>query len=135
MPRAHGKNVDFSFDSVTLEDELRQVTATFEVPPAEITSFADAYQNFVAGKPKLSLSASGAWDPAASQGDATIFGELGLEGEEYDFEPDGATGYNGFGIVTRYVISAAVDGPITYDVDILHNGGSAAIDGAAPTRA
>lgn len=135
MARAHGKDADFSFDSVALEDELNQVTLTFEVPPGDITAFADAYQNNLAGKPKASISASGAWDAAGGAGDITIFGELGLEAEEWDFEPDGTTGYNGFGIVTRYVISASVDGPITYDVDILHNGGSAAADGAAPTRA
>jgi len=135
MARVHGKDADVSFDSVAIEDELNSVTLNFSVPPAEITAFADAWQNFLAGKPTLSIDVAGFWDPAASQGDATIFGELGLEGEEYDVEPDGATGYNGFGIVTSYTITAGVNGPVTYAASILHNGGSAAADGAAPTRA
>ena len=135
MARTHGKDADVSFDSVALEDELQSVSLNFTVPPAEITAFADAWQNFLPGKPTLSIDMSGYWDPASSQGDATIFGELGLEGEEYDVEPDGTTGYNGFGIITSYTITAAVNAPITYDANILHNGGSAANDGAAPTRA
>jgi len=135
MARVHGKDVDFSFDSVALEDELNSATLNFEVPEADITSFADAWQNFVAGKPTLTIDAQGFWDPASGQGDATIFGELGLEAEEYDVEPDGATGYNGYGIVTSYSINAPVNGPVTYSLSLRHNGGSAAIDGAAPTRA
>jgi len=135
MARSHGKDADVSFDSVALEDELSSVTLNFSVPPADITSFSDAWQNFLAGKPTLAIEIAGSWDPASGQGDATIFGELGLEGEEYDAEPDGATGYNGFGIVTAYSIVASVNGPITYSGSILHNGGSAAADGLAPTRA
>jgi predicted secreted protein len=135
MARTHGKDADFSFDSVALEDELNQATLNFEVPEAAITSFGDAWQNFIAGKPTATLDIQGSLDPASSQGDVTIFGELGLEGEEYDFEPDGTTGYNGFAIITRYSITAGVDQAISYTASFRHNGGSAAADGAAPTRA
>ena len=113
---------------------MNSVSLNFEVPEADITAFADAWQNFLAGKPTLTIDVSGSWDPASGQGDATIFGELGLEGEEYDVEPDGATGYNGFAIVTSYQIVAAVNAGITYSATFRHNGGSAAADGAAPTR-
>ena len=135
MARVHGKDADFSFDSVAIEDELNTATINFQVPEAEITSFSDAWQNFLAGKPTATLEGGGSWDPAASQGDATIFGELGLEAEEYDFEPDGSTGYNGFGIVTSYSITASINAPVSYTFGLRHNGGSAAADGAAPTRA
>lgn len=135
MARTHGKDADVSFDSVAIEDELNSVTLNFEVPEADITAFADAWQNFLAGKPTLTIDAAGSWDPASSQGDATIFGELGLEGEEYDVEPDGATGYNGYAIVTSYSITAQVNAGISYTLGLRHNGGSAAADGAAPTRA
>lgn len=135
MARVHGKDVDIAFDSVQLEDEIRSATLSFDVPEAEITSFSDAWQNFVAGKPTATLSMDGFWDGAGGAGDVTIFGELGLEAEEWDFEPDGTTGYNGFGIPTNYTITAAVDAAVTYSMSLRHNGGSAAIDGAAPTRA
>ena len=134
MARAHGKSAVFTFDSVAITDELQTFSINFTVPEAEITSFADAWGNFLAGKPSLTYDGSGYYDPASSQGDATIFGELGLEGEEIDAEPDGTNGYNGFAIITSYTISASVNAPITYDVSFRHNGGSAANDGNAPTR-
>ena len=135
IARTHGKDADFSFDSVTLEDELNQITLTFDVPEADATAFADAWQVPLAGKPTATLEVQGSWDGASSQGDVTIFGELGLEAEEYDFEPDGATGYNGFAIVNRYQIVASINDAIRYSATFHHNGGSAAIDGTAPTRA
>ena len=127
--------MDVAFDSVQLEDEAHSVTISFAVPEAEITAFADAWQNFLAGKPTATLELSGYWDGASGAGDITIFNELGLEAEEYDFEPDGATGYDGFAIVTSYSVTATVNGPVTYELALRHNGGSAAADGAAPTRA
>ena len=134
MARTHGKDADFAFDSVAIEDELSSATLNFTVPEADITSFSDSWQNFLAGKPTATLDVSGFADLASSQGDVTIFGELGLEGEEWDFEPDGTTGYNGVAIVTSYSITSTVGGPITYSASFRHNGGSAAADAAAPTR-
>ena len=87
---------------------------TFDVPEADATAFADTYQVPLAGKPTVTLEIQGSWDPASAQGDATIFGELGLEAEEYDFEPDGTTGYNGFAIVSRYQIVAGINAAIAY---------------------
>ena len=135
MARTHGKDADFSFDGVAIEDELNSATLNFTVTEAEITSFSDSWQNFLAGKPTATLDVSGFADLASSQGDATIFGELGLEGEEYDFEPDGSTVDNGFAIVTSYSITSTVGGPITYSASFRHIGGAAAADAAAPTRA
>ena len=135
MARVHGKDVDAAFDSVQLEDELNSVTLTFDVPPADTTSFADAYQTALAGKPKATLGMDGSLDPAAGAGDITIFGELGEAAKAWDFEPDGTTGYNGFAIVTSYSITAPVTGAVTYSLALQHNGGAAAMDGLAPTRA
>lgn len=135
MARAHGQNADVTFGSTAIEDELQSISLAFTVSPAEITSFADAWGNFLAGKPSLSIDGSGYWDPASSQGDAAMFAALGGAGVIYDVEPDGALGYNGYGILTSYTITATVNGPITYDYTQLHNGGSAAADGLAATRA
>ena len=134
MARTHGKDADFSFDSVAIEDELSSATLNFTVPEADSTAFGDTYQTFLAGKPTATYDISGFADLASSQGDVPIFGELGLEAEEIDFEPDGTTGYNGFAIVPSYSISSPVGGPITYSASFRHTGGSAANDAAAPTR-
>jgi predicted secreted protein len=135
MARTHGKDADFAFDSVQIEDELNSISLNFTVPEADITAFSDSWQNFLAGKPTATVDVSGFADLAASQGDVTIFGELGLQAEEYDFEPDGTTGYNGFGIVTSYSIASTIGGPITYSASFRHAGGTGANDGYGPTRA
>jgi len=137
MARIHGKDSDLVFNSVALEDELNTITLNFEVPEADITAFADAWQNFLAGKPTATLDIGGSWDGAASQGDATIFAALGGAAVTWDFEPGGGTtlGYNGYAFPTSYSITSGVNGPVTYAASMRHNGGSAAADGAAPTRA
>ena len=128
-------DADFVFNAVALEDELDTASMNFDVPEAEITAFADTYSNFLAGKPGVNLDVAGAWDPAASQGDATIFAALGGVGLTYDFEPGGTTGYNGFAIVTSYQISSKVNDAVKYSASFRHNGQAAAADGLAPTRA
>ena len=137
MARTHGKNADVMFDDEAIEDELQSVSLNFSVPEADITAFADAWQNFLAGKPTLTIDGSGYWDPASSQGDATLFAALGGVALVYNVEPDGTTGYDGFGILTSYTITAAVNAPITYDYSQRHNAGGAgaAADGSAPRRA
>ena len=126
---------DFVYASVALEDELNEASMNFEVPEADITAFADAWQNFLAGKPTATLDVAGSADLAGGAGDVTIFGDLGGAAQTYDFEPDGATGYNGYAIVTRYSVRAAVNAPVTYSMTLRHNGTSAAADAAAPNRA
>ena len=135
MARGHGKDADVVFNAVAIEDELRRVSLDFSVPEATITAFGDAWQNFLAGKPTVQISGEGSWDPAASQGDATLFAALGGAALTWDVEPDGTTGYNGYAIVNSYRIEAPVDGAITYGFGWRHNGTAAAADGAAPTRA
>ncbi len=137
MARAHGKDADVTFNTTAIEDELQSIGLSFSVPPAEITAFADAWQNFLSGKPTLVIDGAGYWDPASSQGDAALFAALGGVALVYNVEPDGATGYDGFGILTSYNIQATVSGPITYDYTQLHNAGGAgaAADGSAPRRA
>ena len=136
MARTHGKNVDFAYAGVTdAENQASSVTLNFTVAPAEITSFSDAYLNFLAGKPTATLEASLLYDPAGSEMDDEVFADLGGAAQTYDFEPDGTTGYNGYAIITSYSITAPVNGPITSTLSLQHNGGSAAADGLAPTRA
>ena len=127
--------LDFAWAGVAIEDELEECSLDFEVPEANITSFADAWQNFLAGKSTVQINANGFWDPASSQGDVTLFGDLGIAAQTYDAEPDGATGYDGYAILTSYSIRTRVNEPITYSFAARHNGQAAAADAAAPQRA
>ncbi len=76
MSRIHGKSALYSFNAVTLQDELSQVVMTVDVPAADTTAFADAYQTALAGKKSVRTEITGTYDPAASQGDATLFGNV-----------------------------------------------------------
>ena len=135
MARGGVGAADFAFDSVTLEAEVNTVTLNFDVPTGDITSFSDAYQNVVAGKPAATIDIAGSWNGAAGAGDVTIFGELGSAAKAWDFEPAGATGYDGYAVVTSYSITASVTDAVKYTASFQHNGASAAIAGTAPSRA
>ena len=77
MARTHGKDVNYSFNAIAIEDELDEVRMRFDVPEADITAFADAWQNFLAGKPNVSAELRGTLDMAASQGIKTLFAAMG----------------------------------------------------------
>ena len=134
MSRIHGKNADLVFNAVALEDELNDITLSFDVPEAEITAFGDTGQNFLAGKVGTKLDIAGSYDGAAAQGDATIFAALGGAAVAWDFEPDGTSGYDGYAFPTSYSIKCPVNGPVSYSASFRHNGGAAAADGALPSR-
>ena len=77
MSRVHGKDVNYSLNGVALEGELTEVRIDFEVPEADITSYADAWQNFLAGKPSVKAELSGVFNPAAGAGKATLLAAIG----------------------------------------------------------
>ena len=128
MARTHGKDSNFSFNGVAIEDELSSVTMDAAVAESEVTSFSDAYQNFTAGKKNVTFSVDGSLDMAASQGDATIFDHITLTSgaKTLIFDPDGAgpdtnspeytctaSGLTG-AVCASYSISLPVGGAATY---------------------
>jgi len=90
MGRTHGKNADFSFNAVAIEGELESIAQNITVPEAEITSFADAYQNFVAGKKSTTYELAGMVNMAAAGADVTLFGQIGAGGVSTIFDPTGS---------------------------------------------
>jgi len=128
MARTHGKDSNFSFNGVAIEDELSSITMNATVAEAEVTAFADAYSNFLAGKKTVTFDVSGSLDMAASQGDATIFDHLTLTSgpKTLIYDPDGAgpdtnspeytctsSGLTG-ALCTNYTINLPVGGAATY---------------------
>ena len=129
MARTHGKDSNFSFNGVAIEDELNSVTMNATVGESEITAFGDAYSNFLAGKKGVSFDVSGAVDmDFASDGDATIFDHITLTSgpKTLIFDPDGAgpdtnspeytctsSGLTG-ALCTSYTINLPVGGAATY---------------------
>jgi hypothetical protein len=129
MARTHGKDSNFSFNSVAIEDELNSVTMNATVAESEITAFNDAYQNFLAGKKNVTFDVAGGLDPDfASDGDATIFDHIALTSgpKTLVYDPDGAgpdtnspeytctsSGLTG-AMVSSYTISLPVGGAASY---------------------
>ena len=128
MARTHGKDSNFSFNGVAIEDELSSITMNATVAEAEVTAFADAYSNFLAGKKTVTFDVSGSLDMAASQCDATIFDHLTLTSgpKTLIYDPDGAgpdtnspeytctsSGLTG-ALCTNYTINLPVGGAATY---------------------
>ena len=128
MARTHGKDSNFSFNSVSIEDELNSITMNASVAESDVTAFADVFQNFLAGKKNITFDVAGSLDMAASQGDATIFDHITLTSgpKTLVFDPDGAgpdtnspeytctsSGLTG-ALVTSYSITLPVGGAATY---------------------
>ena len=128
MARTHGKDSNYSFNGVAIEDELNSITMNASVGESDVTSFADTYQNFIAGKKNVTFDVSGTLDMAASQGDATIFDHITLTSgpKTLVFDPDGAgpdtnspeytctsSGLTG-AICSSYTINLPVGGAATY---------------------
>jgi cytolysin (calcineurin-like family phosphatase) len=130
MARIAGKDLDLSYNSVAIEDELNQVDLNIDVDVIEVTAFADGAKTYVEGKYGWNVSVQGAWDPAASQGDATIFGQIGSGAAPIIDTPGGGTesssnpDYTGSAFVRRYQVSAGVATAVTYSAEFQ---GSAAL--------
>ena len=136
MARTHGKDSNFSFNGVAIEDELNSVTMNASVAESDVTAFADVYQNFLAGKKNVTFDIAGSLDMAASQGDATIFDHITLTSGPLTlvFDPDGAgpdtnspeytctsSGLTG-ALVTNYSITLPVGGAATYSASFQCSG-------------
>jgi hypothetical protein len=132
--RIHGKNANFSFNAVAIEDELSEITQTITVPESEITSFTDAWQNFLAGKKDVVTEISGSYDASAGQGDITLFSAIGGGVVTTVFDPSGsgpdtndpeylctASGLTGV-LVKRYHISLPAGEKAGYSATLQHSG-------------
>ena len=128
MARQAGKAADFSFNSVAIEDELSSISQTTDVNLVEVTAFGDAATTFVEGLPTSNYSVTGSFDPAASQGDATIFTRIGSGAATASFETTGATAgtnapvYSGSAFVSSYSITSDVGGSTSYTADFQVSG-------------
>ena len=129
MARTHGKDSNFSFNGVAIEDELNSITMNATVGEADVTAFSDVYQNFLAGKKNITFDVAGSLDASWSgAGDATIFDHITLTSgpKTLIFDPDGAgpdtnspeytctsSGLTG-AICSSYSISLPVGGAAAY---------------------
>ena len=91
MGRTFGGIATFYLDDTAIESWLDSVTMSVSVPVADITSFADTWQNVVAGKKNVTLDLSGSYDNASSGVDEVIFECIGAGTKTTKFVPAGGT--------------------------------------------
>jgi len=132
--RLHGKDSNYSYNGVAIEGELNSIVINFEVPEADITSYLDAWGNFLAGKKNVKTDIAGSWDAVSGGGDDTIFAAFGtgpvttvfdLSGSgpgsddpEYTCTASGLTGV----LIESYSITLPVGGAATYAASLQHSG-------------
>ena len=137
MARTHGKDSDFSYNALALEDELNSIVQTIDVPEAEITAFADTYANFLAGKKSVKTEIQGSADIDALvtvQGWKTLFAGIGAGPKSTVFDPVGtgpaagapeyqctSSGLTGV-LVAQLKLSLPVGGAASYSATLQHSG-------------
>ena len=91
MARVMGDNVNFSFNAVALEGLLESVEQVVTVPEANITSFADAWQNFLAGDKKdVVTNIEGPANQADASGERQLLDAIGGGPKSTVFDPTGS---------------------------------------------
>lgn len=139
MARTHGKNADFSFNAIAIENELNTVTMTATVPPADVTAFADAYGVGLAGKKNVVTEVSGSYADSVDQavpaeGFETLYAGIGAGVKSTIFDPTGsgpgandpeyrctAAGLTGV-LVARLSLSLPVGDKASYRATLQHSG-------------
>lgn len=128
MAKQPAKNLNFSYNSVALEDDMDSATLKIDAERPVITSFADAGPRRSTGNYDWSIDIGGTADFAASQSDATLFAGLTATGAAVAYDPTGAAAgtddpnYDGTSaVVASYSISSAVGGATKFSASILGN--------------
>tara|TARA_R110000787_G_scaffold53795_2_gene125614 strand:- start:625 stop:1032 length:408 start_codon:yes stop_codon:yes gene_type:complete len=128
MARQSGKVIDFAYNSVSIEDELSNLSMSVDVNLPEVTAFGDAASTFVEGLPSTTIDVSGFFDPAASQGDATIYTAIGSGANTALLETTGAAAgtnsptYSVSAFVSNYTLTSDVGGATTYSASFQGSG-------------
>ena len=134
MAKRPAKNMDFSVNSVAIEDELTSLTQNLKQETIKVDGLSSAGPERVIGNYDVDYQLEGNADFAASQGDATLFALIGSSGVATNFKPTGAAAGASdpnytmtSAVLASYSIKGSVGGAISY---------SAALEGnSAITRA
>lgn len=128
MAKQPGRNLNWTVNSVALEDDTNSVALNITQEELVVTSHADAGPRRLAGNYDYTEQAEGFPDFAASQSDATLFGLIGSSGVAVGFDPTGATAaandpnYDSTSmILTAYSITSAVGSPATFSATLAGN--------------
>ncbi len=116
MASIHGKNLDHTVNTKSLESQVKSVELAVDVDTAEDTAAGDSAKTHVEGMYGWGMDAEMNWDPAANQNDVTLFALLGQGAKTIDLTPGGGTEsstnpkYTGSAIMTSFRLSVPHDG-------------------------
>ncbi len=122
MAKVAAKVINWTLNSISLEDEVNSINLNMEQETPEVAGLSSTGPERVVGNYDWSIDADGFFDGASSQGDATIFGQIGAAAVTSAFDPTGASAgandpnYDGNVVLSSYSISGAVGGAVTYSV-------------------
>lgn len=128
MAKRGSSSINFSFNSVAIEDELNSITQNLTQETTNARGFSSTAPEIIVDGYTYDYSLGGNADFAASQGDATIFGMLGASPAATAFDPTGATAgtddpnYDATAALGSYSISGATGSPITYSATLVGSG-------------
>lgn len=128
MAKRGSSSINFSYNSVAIEDELNSITQNITQEVAQVRGFSTTAPERVVDGYDYNYSLGGTWDGAASQGDATLFGGLGAAAAATAFDPTGATAgtddpnYDATAVLASYSITGSTGAPITYSATLEGSG-------------
>ena len=111
MARQSGKTADFSFNSVSIEDELSSITQTTDVNIVDVTAFGDEASTFVQGLPGADFTLNSFFSPTDNVSDEIINSAL-TGTSEVMIAPSGLTIGNNAYEVKANLSSEGIDNPI-----------------------
>lgn len=120
MAKIAAKVINFKIGAVPLEDELNSITQNVEQETPEVAGLSSTGPERVVGNYDFSYDLDGFFDGAASQGDATLFAQIGNSGQTSAFDVTGETSdtddpnYDATVVLSSYSISGSVGGAVTY---------------------
>lgn len=124
MAKRGASSINFSFNSVSIEDELNSITQNVTQEVTNVRGFSSLAPERVVDGYDYNYSLGGNADFADSQGDATLFARLSAAAAATAFDPTGATAasdnpnYDGTAVLSSYSISGSTGGAITYSATL-----------------
>lgn len=91
MAKLAAKNINFSVNSVAIEDELTSIDQNLTQEVISVNGLSSVGPERVVGNYDWNYSLNGNADFAASQGDATLWALIGSAGVATAFDPTGTT--------------------------------------------
>ena len=124
MAKLGASNINFTLNSVSIEDELNSTSLNVSQEVVNVRGFSSLAPEKVVDGYDWNHSVSGNADFADSQGDATLFAMLSSSAVAAAFDPTGTTAaadnpnYDGNVHLGSYSISGSTGGAITYSATL-----------------